>query len=68
MMFVAGISLDPINREVFAVNNDIGDRMEVFPYDGEGNIKPNRVLSVPHGAWGVSLNRMRQEVAVSVEH
>jgi DNA-binding beta-propeller fold protein YncE len=68
MMFVAGISLDPVNREVFAVNNDIGDRMEVFPYDGEGNIKPKRVLSVPHGAWGVSFNGQRQEVAVSIEH
>src|SRR5487761_15044 len=28
MMFVAGISLDTADREVFAVNNDIGDRME----------------------------------------
>jgi DNA-binding beta-propeller fold protein YncE len=68
MMFVAGISLDPAEHEVFAVNNDIGDRMEVFSYDMEGNIKPKRVLSVPHGAWGVSFNPMRQEVAVSVEH
>ena len=68
MMFVAGISLDPADREIFAVNNDIGDRMEVFPYDGEGNIKPKRVLSVPHGAWGVAFNPMRSEVAVSVEH
>ena len=68
MMFVAGISLDPSNREVFAVNNDIGDRMEVFPYDVEGNIRPKRVLSVPHGAWGVAFNPMRKEVAISVEH
>src|ERR1700691_1615161 len=28
MMFVAGISVDPAQREIFAVNNDIGDRME----------------------------------------
>ena len=68
MMFVAGISLDTAEREVFAVNNDIGDRMEVFPYDTEGNIKPKRVLSVPHGAWGVALNPVRKEVAVSIEH
>ena len=68
MMFVAGISLDTANREVFAVNNDIGDRMEVFPYGVEGNIKPRRVLSVPHGAWGVSLNAARNEVAISIEH
>ena len=68
MMFVAGIALDTTDREVFAVNNDIGDRMEVFPYDVEGNTKPKRVLSVPHGAWGVALNPMRKEVAVSIEH
>ena len=68
MMFVAGISLDTADREIFAVNNDIGDRMEVFPYDTEGNIKPKRVLSVPHGAWGVALNPVRKEVAVSIEH
>lgn len=68
MMFVAGLSLDTADREIFAVNNDIGDRMEVFPYDSEGNIKPKRVLSVPHGAWGVAFNPMRKEVAVSIEH
>jgi DNA-binding beta-propeller fold protein YncE len=68
MMFVAGISLDTADREIFAVNNDIGDRMEVFPYDVEGNTKPKRVLSVPHGAWGVAFNPMRNEVAVSIEH
>jgi len=68
MMFVAGISLDTADREVFAVNNDIGDRMEVFPFDVEGNTKPKRVLSVPHGAWGVAFNPKRNEVAVSIEH
>jgi hypothetical protein len=68
MMFVAGVTLDPAAREVFAVNNDIGDRMEVFPYDQNGNVKPKRVLSVPHGSWGVSLNRQRDEIAISVEH
>ena len=68
MMFIAGVALDPVNREVFAVDNDIGDRMEVFPYDVQGNIKPKRVLHVPHGSWGVSLNRRRDEIAISVEH
>jgi DNA-binding beta-propeller fold protein YncE len=68
MMFVAGIAIDPAEHEVFAVNNDIGDRMEVFPYGVEGNVKPKRVLSVPHGSWGVALNRARDEVAVSIEH
>jgi DNA-binding beta-propeller fold protein YncE len=68
MMFVAGVASDPRNRELFAVNNDIGDRMEVFPSDAEGNTKPKRILFVPHGSWGVALNRRREEVAITVEH
>jgi DNA-binding beta-propeller fold protein YncE len=68
MMFVAGVALDPAKREIFAVNNDIGDRMEVFPYDAEGNVKPKRILFVPHGSWGLALNRQRDEIAVTVEH
>jgi DNA-binding beta-propeller fold protein YncE len=68
MMFVAGVALDPTNHELFAVNNDIGDRMEVFPYDAEGNVKPKRILFVPHGSWGVALNRPRDEIAITVEH
>jgi DNA-binding beta-propeller fold protein YncE len=68
MMFVAGVASDPRNHELFAVNNDIGDRMEVFPSDAEGNTKPKRILFVPHGSWGVALNRKREEVAITVEH
>jgi DNA-binding beta-propeller fold protein YncE len=68
MMFVAGVAMDSAHRELFAVNNDIGDRMEVFPYDVEGNVKPKRVLFVPHGSWGVSLGGKRDELAISVEH
>ena len=68
MMFIAGVALDPAEREVFAVNNDIGDRMEVFSYEADGNAKPKRVLFVPHGSWGISLDKERGEVAISVEH
>ena len=68
MMFIAGVTIDPSRREVYTVDNDIGDRMLVFHYGAEGNVKPQRVLFVPHGAWGVSLNPRRDEVAISVEH
>ena len=67
MMFIAAVTVDPEEREVYTVDNDIGDRLMVFPYDANGNVKPTRVLSVPHQAWGVSINRARDEIAVSVE-
>ncbi len=67
MMFIAAVALDPDAQEIYTVDNDIGDRMMVFPYEADGNVKPTRVLSVPHQAWGVSINPVRKEVAVSVE-
>ena len=67
MMFVAGVTVDPKAQEIFTVDNDIGDRLMVFPYDADGNVKPKRVLNVPHRAWGISINHARDEIAVSVE-
>src|SRR5439155_7593439 len=67
MMFIAAVTLDRERQEIYTVDNDIGDRMMVFPYDGNGNVKPKRVLEVPHQAWGLSLSPERDEIAVSVE-
>jgi DNA-binding beta-propeller fold protein YncE len=67
MMFIAGVAIDPQAKEIYTVDNDIGDRMMVFPYDADGNVKPKRSLDVPHQAWGVSVNPVRKEIAISVE-
>lgn len=65
--FIAGVEVDPVRHQVYAVNNDIEDRLVVFDYDDNGNVKPRRMLYVPHQAWGVSLNRSRGEMAISVQ-
>ena len=65
--FVAGVAVDPVSREAYVVNNDIEDTIVVFPYSAEGNVKPVRVLAVPHRAWGISLGRSRDEMAISVQ-
>jgi DNA-binding beta-propeller fold protein YncE len=67
MMFIAAVTVDPEAQEIYTVDNDIGDRMMVFSYDADGNVKPTRALSVPHQAWGLSINPVRKEIAVSVE-
>ncbi len=64
--FVAGVVVDPQTHEVYAVNNDIEDTMLVMPYQAKGNVRPRRLLSVPHQAWGMALSPAR-ELAVSVE-
>ena len=65
--FVAGVAMDPVHRELFTVNNDVEDRMVVFDYDARGNVKPKRLLYVPHQSWGIAFNRKRDEIALSVQ-
>jgi hypothetical protein len=67
MMFIAAVTLDRARQEIYTVDNDIGDRLMVFPYDADGNVKPKRVLDVPHQAWGISISGERNEFAVTVE-
>jgi DNA-binding beta-propeller fold protein YncE len=66
--FVCGITVDPRNREVFAVNNDVADNMVVFGPDQNGDSPPSRELKVDHGAWGVAVDLDNEEVAVTTEH
>jgi DNA-binding beta-propeller fold protein YncE len=65
--FVAGVAMDATHRELFTVNNDVEDRMVVFDYDARGNVKPKRLLYVPHQSWGIAFNKKRDEIALSVQ-
>jgi DNA-binding beta-propeller fold protein YncE len=62
--FIAGVTLDPKNREAWVVNND-GGGVDIFSYDQHGDVKPIRELDVPHQSWGLSLDMTREEVAVT---
>jgi DNA-binding beta-propeller fold protein YncE len=65
--FVAGVAIDPDHRELLTVNNDVEDRMVVFDYDDQGNVKPKRLLYVPHQSWGIALSKKRDEMVFSVQ-
>jgi DNA-binding beta-propeller fold protein YncE len=65
--FVAGVAMDPAHRELFTVNNDVEDRLVVFDYDARGNVKPKRLLYVPHQSWGIAFAPKRDVLALSVQ-
>jgi DNA-binding beta-propeller fold protein YncE len=65
--FVAGVAMDPVHRELFTVNNDVEDRLVVFDYDARGNVKPKRLLYVPHQSWGIAFAPKRDVLALSVQ-
>jgi hypothetical protein len=66
--FLAGVAMDSERREVYGLNNDVEDNLSVFSYDDHGDLRSKRVLAVPHGAWGVTLNRARGEMAITVQY
>lgn len=65
--FIAGIGLDSARGEMYAVNNDLDDRIVVFDYDSNGDLKPKRRLYVPHQAWGIALNPAAGQFAITVQ-
>ena len=65
--FVAGVAMDPVHHELFTVNNDVEDRLVVFDYDARGNVKPKRLLYVPHQSWGIAFAPKRDVMALSVQ-
>lgn len=65
--YIAGVMFDPAHHEIYAVNNDLDDRIVVFDDEANGDIKPKRRLYVPHQAWGLSLNPAADQFAISVQ-
>jgi DNA-binding beta-propeller fold protein YncE len=65
--FVAGVALDPVRKEKYTVNNDGSDSVVVFDYDATGDRTPKRSFMVAHQAWGIALDRKRDELAITVE-
>jgi DNA-binding beta-propeller fold protein YncE len=66
--FVCGVAVDPINKELYAINNDTAADMVVFKYDASGNVPASRTLRpAPVSTWGVALDLKHDEVAVTVE-
>ena len=64
---ISGIILDSQHQEIYTANNDIEDTVVVMPYSASGNVKPSRVFSVPHQAWGLALSDSADQIAVTVE-
>lgn len=64
--FIAGVEVDPVRKEVYAVNND-GGGVVIFGYDQTGAVRPVRGLETPHQSWGITLSPARDEIALSVQ-
>ena len=68
MEYNCGLYVDPQSGDVYSVNNDTLNTMSIFPRHAEGNVKPMRALTTPHGTWGIAVDEDNQELFLTVEH
>jgi DNA-binding beta-propeller fold protein YncE len=67
--FICGVAVDPTNKQLYTANNDTAADLMVFNYDAHGDVPPDRVLTpASTGTWGVALDLVHDEVAVTVQH
>ncbi len=67
--FVCGVAMDPLNKEIYAANNDTASNLITFKYTDTGEVPPTRDLTTaPTGTWGVALDLKNNEVAVTIQH
>jgi DNA-binding beta-propeller fold protein YncE len=60
--------VDPKTGDIYSVANDTVDTLVIFPRQAEGNQKPARELSTPHGTFGIAVDEDAQEMFLTVQH
>ncbi|PYS37194.1 MAG: hypothetical protein DMG14_22120, partial [Acidobacteria bacterium] len=68
LQFNTCMYIDPLNGDIYTVENDIGDSIKVFSQDASGNTAPKRNLKVTHRAHTITVDEQREELFVSVNY
>ena len=66
--FNCALYIDPVNGDLYSVNNDTVDRLVVFPRGAQGNVPPMRELHSPHRTYGIAVDEEAQEMFLTVQH
>jgi 6-phosphogluconolactonase (cycloisomerase 2 family) len=68
LQFNTCMYIDPVNGDIYTVENDIGDSIKVFSQDASGNTAPKRNLKVTHRAHTITIDEQKEELFVSVNY
>lgn len=68
VQFNSCVYIDPINGDVYSVENDIGDVIVTFSHNATGDVEPIRKLRVTHRAYAMAMDEANQEFFVSIQH
>ena len=65
--FSCSIYVDPVNGDVYAVNNDTLGKTVVFSREQKGNVAPMRELVTPPFVYGLAIDEKDQEMMFTVQ-
>lgn len=60
--------VDPKTGEIYAVNNDSLEGMNVFSREANGDVPPSRHLETPYGSYGMAVDEETQQLFTTVQH
>jgi DNA-binding beta-propeller fold protein YncE len=66
MSGAAGVAVDPVAKQFYGIETDIGSNVAIFSNNDRGNAQA-QILATPIGGWGISLNPTGEEMVVSIE-
>ncbi len=65
--FACSVYVDPINGDIYAINNDTMNWLPVFNRDAKGDVPPLRKLATPHTTFGIVADEQEQELFLTIQ-
>ncbi|MEE8177167.1 MAG: hypothetical protein V3T65_04160 [Acidobacteriota bacterium] len=63
-----GLYIDPVSGDIYSVNNDVGNTMNIFSREAKGDVPPMRELNTPHRTFGIAVDEEAQELFLTNQH
>ena len=68
MEFNCALYIDPVNGDIYSVNNDTLNTLTIFSREVRGDMPPTRQLETPHGTYGIAVDEGAKEMFLTVQH
>ncbi len=64
---ICGLYIDPVTKDIYALNGDTQHWMPVFSPEARGNATPSRALYVPGHPFQMAADEERQEIYMTIQ-
>ena len=62
------VYVDPTGGDIYSVNNDVNNTLNIFSRQALGDVAPDRQLNTPHRTFGIAMDEEAQEMYITTQH